>query len=461
MIYMDNAATSLQKPLQVEQAVLEALRTAGNPGRGAHEATLHASRLVYGARAAAAELFDAEDASRIAFTANATEALNIAISGLIRPGDHVITTVCEHNSVLRPLYRLRDQGATLSFVGVDARGNLKYEELEAFLRPETRAVVITGASNVTGNVTDLSYISSFVKRNGLLLIVDASQTAGEELFSVQKLGIDVLCFTGHKALLGPQGTGGLYVKPGLSVEPLLVGGSGIHSYDEHHPKEMPTALEAGTLNVHGLAGLAAGIRYRMDQGIEKLQKRERDLTRRFYEQVKEIPGIIVYGAPAAKCHAPIVSLNLAGKIRHVWRMHSGKNTASASARGHTVRRSCTGRLERSVREWCGSVFRILIRKRRLRGQQKQFGHWQRKRRGEIGSMREKHPFIVLSFQTTVAAMEWEKRCMETGIPGRLIPLPREISAGCGLAWRMRPEEWEQWSGRIDTSVYDKVSCVWQ
>lgn len=258
MIYMDNAATSLQKPLQVEQAVLEALRTAGNPGRGAHEATLHASRLVYGARAAAAELFDAEDASRIAFTANATEALNIAISGLIRPGDHVITTVCEHNSVLRPLYRLRDQGSMLSFVGVDARGNLKYEELEAFLRSETRAVVITGASNVTGNVTDLSYISSFVKRNGLLLIVDASQTAGEELFSVQKLGIDVLCFTGHKALLGPQGTGGLYVKPGLSVEPLLVGGSGIHSYDEHHPKEMPTALEAGTLNVHGLAGLAAG-----------------------------------------------------------------------------------------------------------------------------------------------------------------------------------------------------------
>ena len=159
---------------------------------------------MYGARAAAAELFDAEDASRIAFTANATEALNIAISGLIRPGDHVITTVCEHNSVLRPLYRLRDQGAMLSFVGVDARGNLKYEELEACLRPETRAVVITGASNVTGNVTDLSYISSFVKRNGLLLIVDASQTAGEELFSVQKLGIDVLCFTGHKALLGPQ-----------------------------------------------------------------------------------------------------------------------------------------------------------------------------------------------------------------------------------------------------------------
>lgn len=313
MIYMDNAATSLIKPPQVEQAVLEALHTAGNPGRGAHEATLHASRLVYGARAAAAQLFDAKDASRIAFTANATEALNIAISGLIHPGDHVITTVCEHNSVLRPLYSLRDQGVTLSFVGVDTQGNLKYKEFEDFLRPETRAVVITGASNVTGNVTDLSCVASFAKRHGLLLIVDASQTAGEVPVSVQKLGIDVLCFTGHKALFGPQGTGGLYVKPGLSVEPLLVGGSGIHSYDEHHPKEMPTALEAGTLNVHGLAGLAAGICYLMEQGIGKLQKQERNLTRRFYEQVKEIPGVIVYGNLTAECHAPIVSLNIEGE----------------------------------------------------------------------------------------------------------------------------------------------------
>ena len=309
MIYMDNAATSLQKPLQVEQAVLEALRTAGNPGRGAHEATLHASRLVYGARAAAAELFDAEDASRIAFTANATEALNIAISGLIRPGDHVITTVCEHNSVLRPLYRLRDQGSMLSFVGVDARGNLKYEELEAFLRPETRAVVITGASNVTGNVTDLSYISSFVKRNGLLLIVDASQTAGEELFSVQKLGIDVLCFTGHKALLGPQGTGGLYVRPGLTMAPLVVGGSGVHSFDETHPSQMPTALEAGTLNVPGLAGLGAGVEWILSQGVEVLHEKEMALTRLFYEKIVHAPDVKIYGSFDETDRAPIVSLN--------------------------------------------------------------------------------------------------------------------------------------------------------
>lgn len=313
MIYMDNAATSLIKPPEVEQAVIEALHTAGNPGRGAHEATLHASRLVYGARMAAAELFDAKDASRIAFTANATEALNIAVFGLIRPGDHVITTVCEHNSVLRPLYSLRDQGVELSFVGVDSHGNLKYEEFESLIRPKTRAVVVTGASNVTGNVTDLSYIAAFTKKNGLILIVDASQIAGEEMISVQKQGIDVLCFTGHKALLGPQGTGGLYVKPGLSIKPLLVGGSGIHSYDEHHPNEMPTALEAGTLNVHGLSGLTAGIRYLLDQGIEKLWKQERKLAHRFYEQIREIPGVVVYGDFTAERRVPIVSLNIEGE----------------------------------------------------------------------------------------------------------------------------------------------------
>ena len=312
MIYMDNAATSLQKPLQVEQAVLEALRTAGNPGRGAHEATLHASRLVYGARAAAAELFDAEDASRIAFTANATEALNIAISGLIRPGDHVITTVCEHNSVLRPLYRLRDQGSMLSFVGVDARGNLKYEELEAFLRPETRAVVITGASNVTGNVTDLSYISSFVKRNGLLLIVDASQTAGEELFSVQKLGIDVLCFTGHKSLFGPQGTGGLYIGEGAEIKPLKSGGTGVHSFLKTQPEELPEHLEAGTLNGHGIAGLLAGVQEIQKITAEEIWKKERNLMECFVAKIKQIPNVKIYGDFSDKNRCPIVSLNIAG-----------------------------------------------------------------------------------------------------------------------------------------------------
>lgn len=310
MIYLDNAATTLHKPPQVEQAMLDALRTAGNPGRGAHEPTLHASRLVYAARCAVAKLLNAPDPSCIAFTANATQALNTALGGLFRPGDHIITTVCEHNSVLRPLYRLREIGVNLSFTGVDEKGRLQYDQWEGFLRPETRALVVTGASNVTGNGTDLARAAEFAHRHGLLLIADAAQTAGELPLNVQVLGIDVLCFTGHKALLGPQGTGGLYVRPGLSVRPLVVGGSGVHSFDEQHPAQMPTALEAGTLNVPGLAGLCAGVEWILAQGVETLARREQALTVLFYERIRDLPNVKIYGDPEMTPRAPIVSLNI-------------------------------------------------------------------------------------------------------------------------------------------------------
>lgn len=310
MIYLDNAATTLRKPPQVEQAMLDALRTAGNPGRGAHEPTLHASRLVYAARCAAAKLLNAPDPSCIAFTANATQALNTALGGLFRPGDHIITTVCEHNSVLRPLYRLRENGMSLSFTTADEKGRLQYDQWEGFLRPETRALVVTGASNVTGNGTDLARAAEFAHRHGLLLIVDAAQTAGELPLNVQVLGIDVLCFTGHKALLGPQGTGGLYVRPGLSVRPLVVGGSGVHSFDEQHPAQMPTALEAGTLNVPGLAGLCAGVEWILAQGVETLARREQALTVLFYERIRDLPNVKIYGDPEMTPRAPIVSLNI-------------------------------------------------------------------------------------------------------------------------------------------------------
>ena len=312
MIYLDNAATTLQKPPVVGEAMLEALQTAGNPGRGAHEPTLHAARLVYDARAALAELFGAESPACVAFASNATQALNTAIGGLIGPADHVVTTVCEHNSVLRPLYRLREQGTQLSFVGVDDRAVLRYEQFEELLRPNTKAVVVTGASNVTGNATDLAFVARFAKKHGLLLIVDAAQTVGACPIPVQKLGIDVLCFTGHKGLLGPQGTGGLYVRPGLRAAPLVVGGSGVHSFDERHPAEMPTALEAGTLNVPGIAGLGAGVRWILEQGVESLLAKETALARLFYEAVREIPGVVLYGS-FAEPRAPIVSLNLAGE----------------------------------------------------------------------------------------------------------------------------------------------------
>ena len=311
MIYLDNAATTLHKPPQVEQAMLDALRTAGNPGRGAHEPTLHASRLVYAARCAISRLLNAPDPSCVAFTANATQALNTALGGLFAPGDHIITTVCEHNSVLRALYRLRDQeGVQLSFAGVDEKGRLQYDGWQGLIQPNTKAVVVTCASNVTGNGTDLARVSEYAHRNGLLLIVDAAQTAGAQPVDVQALDIDVLCFTGHKALLGPQGTGGLYVRPGLSVRPLVVGGSGVHSFDERHPAQMPTALEAGTLNVPGLAGLCSGVEWILAQGVETLCAQESALAALFYERIRDLPNVTLYGDPEMAPRAPIVALNI-------------------------------------------------------------------------------------------------------------------------------------------------------
>ena len=311
MIYLDNAATTLQKPRPVGQAMLDALQTAGNPGRGAHEPTLHAARLVYETRTALAELLGADDPSCIAFTANATQSLNMALCGLLHPGDHVITTVCEHNSVLRPLYRLQKNGVQLDFVEADARGVLRYEQFEQKLRPNTRAVVVSHASNVTGNVTDLAFVADFTQKHGLLLVLDAAQTAGIRPLDVKTLGADVLCFTGHKGLLGPQGTGGAYVRPGLRVAPLVVGGSGVHSFAEEHPAQMPTALEAGTLNVPGIAGLGAGVRWILQQGIQTLQAKETARAQLFYEQLQAVENLIFYGDFSGNTpRVPIVSLNI-------------------------------------------------------------------------------------------------------------------------------------------------------
>lgn len=311
MIYLDNAATTLQKPRPVGQAMLDALQTAGNPGRGAHEPTLHAARLVYETRTALAELLGADDPSCIAFTANATQSLNMALCGLLHPGDHVLTTVCEHNSVLRPLYRLQKNGVQLDFVEADARGVLRYEQFEQKLRPNTRAVVISHASNVTGNVADVAFVADFTKKHDLLLVLDAAQTAGIRPLDVKTLGADVLCFTGHKGLLGPQGTGGAYVRPGLRVAPLVVGGSGVHSFAEEHPAQMPTALEAGTLNVPGIAGLGAGVRWILQQGVQTLQEKETAWAQLFYEQLQEVENLTFYGDFSGNApRVPIVSLNI-------------------------------------------------------------------------------------------------------------------------------------------------------
>ena len=310
MIYFDNAATTLQKPEAVKDAVMQAMTTFGNPGRGVHEPAMAASRAVYEARCALARLFHGENPARIAFTANATQALNTAIKGILNPGDHVITTAMEHNSVLRPLYELEEQGVELTILPADKRGRVAYEAFEAAIRSNTRAIVCTHGSNLTGNLVNVGKIGAIAKAHGLLLVVDASQTAGVVPIDVGKMNIDILCFPGHKGLLGPQGTGGLYVREGVTVRPLLTGGSGVQSHSKTHPSQMPTALEAGTLNAHGLAGLNAGVRYLLERGIGTLRQKELDFTWAFYEGVKKIPGITVYGDFSARERCPIVSLNV-------------------------------------------------------------------------------------------------------------------------------------------------------
>ena len=310
MMYFDHAATSFHKPPQVAEAVYQSFSKIGNAGRGAHAPTLNAARLIYDTRQKLADLFEISDASRIAFTSNATESLNIAISGLFQAGDHVITTVCEHNSVLRPLYRMEQQGVELSFLSADEKGRMEYDKLEELYRENTKAIVITHASNLTGNVTDLSIISAFARRHHLLLVVDASQTAGAIPLSVKEMGIDVLCFTGHKGLMGPQGTGGIYVREGIELAPFKVGGSGVHSFDHEHPSVMPTALEAGTINGHGIAGLNAALAFLLETGVEEIGRRERALARRFIDGVRNIPGVILYGDIDAKMRTSIVTLNI-------------------------------------------------------------------------------------------------------------------------------------------------------
>ena len=311
MIYLDNAATTLHKPPQVMEAVLHAMITMGNAARGAHGGALEASRTVFGTREKLARLFSCRRADHVVFTANSTEALNIAINGTIHRGDHVISTDCEHNSVLRPLYRLEEErGVELDFVPADRQGRVDYSDFERLMRPNTRAVVCTHCSNLTGNIMDLERISDIAHRHGALLLVDASQTAGTVPIHIKALGVDVLCFTGHKGLMGPQGTGGLCIRPGVEIAPWKVGGSGVHSYDRHHPMEYPTRLEAGTLNSHGIAGLSAALDVILERGVEDIQRAEHALMQRFYEGVRDIPGVTVYGDFSVPERCAIVALNI-------------------------------------------------------------------------------------------------------------------------------------------------------
>lgn len=311
MIYLDNAATTIDKPDTVAKAVVEAMSVAGNASRGAYNNSLVASRIVYETRVKLAKMFNCKRPDHVVFTANATEALNIAINGIVKKGDHIITTALEHNSVLRPLYRLVDEGIiTLDIVTADEKGCVNYQDFEALLCKETKAIVCTHASNLTGNVLDIARIGEIAYKNGVMFVLDASQSAGVISIDMEAMNIDILCFTGHKGLYGPQGTGGLCVKEGVAIRPWKVGGTGVASYSRVQPEEMPTCLEAGTLNSHGIAGLSAALDFIKETGVETIHLRTLSLAKRFYDGICKVSGITIYGDFSNSNRTAIVSLNI-------------------------------------------------------------------------------------------------------------------------------------------------------
>ena len=310
-MYFDNAATTKEKPKCVVDAVCAALTTMGNASRGAHGSALDASRVVYDTRVKIAKLFNVKRPDHVIFTSNATEALNIAIRGSIPNNSHVITTVLEHNSVLRPLYLMeKENNIKLLFVQADDNGNAILNQFEELINKDTKAIVCTHASNLTGNVIDIKKVGKIASDHNLLFIVDASQTAGILPIDMEDMNIDILCFTGHKGLYGPQGTGGLCIREGIDVKVFKCGGSGVHSYDKEQPKDYPTRLEAGTLNSHGIAGLSAALTFIDETGLKNIEDKENKLATRFYNGIKDIEGIKIYSDLKAVQHTGVVALNI-------------------------------------------------------------------------------------------------------------------------------------------------------
>ena len=312
MIYLNCAATSYTRPECVIQAVTSALRGMGSSGRGASKSELASARIVFEARENMAQLLGFSHPERICFTANATEALNIAIMGLVRPGDHVVATDWDHNSMLRPLHRLEDEADVhIDYVRADKQGNLIMEDFERLVDEKTKLVCVTHQSNLTGNVCDLARIAQIAHDKGAYLLVDAAQSAGAMDIDMDKIGIDVLCFTGHKALFAPQGTGGIAVAPRVEIASSIEGGTGILSYERRQPAVYPEHLEAGTLNTHGLAGLSASTSWILDKGISAIREHDKKLTDQFLDEISGLDRLIVYGDFSSE-HGPIVSLNIDG-----------------------------------------------------------------------------------------------------------------------------------------------------
>jgi len=317
MIYLDNAATSYPKPPQVIEAVVRCLSEQGaNPGRGAYPMALAASRVIFEAREALAELIGASDAADVVFTLNATDGLNLALKGLLSPGDHAITSAVEHNAVLRPLSALADRGVAVETARCAHDGTIDLDHLEALIRPNTRLIVTLHASNVLGTILPAAEIAALAKRHGVLHILDAAQTAGSLPLNVSELGADVVVFSGHKGVLGPMGTGAAWISPRVEVRELRQGGTGGESERTEQPSTRPDRYESGTLNTPGIAGLGAAARFILEQGVAAIAEREATLAQRLLAGLASVAGVTVYGPPPGSPRVPVISINVVGMDAH-------------------------------------------------------------------------------------------------------------------------------------------------
>ncbi len=310
-MYLDNAATSFPKPDAVHDAVLHAMRTVGaSPGRGAYRQSLEAGRILFQAREAAAALFSISDSARVIFTHNATGALNLALHGTLIPGDHVITTSMEHNSLLRPLYSLQAKGVELSIVAAGSDGVVSVEDIQRAVKTNTRMVAVSHVSNVCGAIQPLQELAEISHACGALFLVDAAQSAGCLPIDVEKYPIDLLAVPGHKGLMGPSGTGLLYAAPNVSLKPVIHGGTGTHSTAEAQPLVMPDGFEAGTLNLPGIAGLLAGIEFIRDIGLSVIQQHSHALLELAEQALRDIPGVFIHGPTDSSARCSVLSFTV-------------------------------------------------------------------------------------------------------------------------------------------------------
>jgi len=311
MIYLDNAATTFPKPDAVYEAVMECMKNyAANPGRGSYAMAVKASEKVVDTRKEIAELFNVSNLFNIIFTCSATEGLNIGIKGILKKGDHVITTVMEHNSVLRPINYIKAKSVECSIVGADKYGFVNPKNIEEQIKVNTKMIVVNHVSNVTGSIQNIERIGEIARKHGVIFMVDASQSAGTIDIDVNKCNIDVMAFPGHKGLLGPQGTGVFYIREGLKILEFKSGGTGSNSYSMRQPDFLPDKFESGTLNTPGIAGLYAGIKFIKETGIENIRKHELELTEMLLKELKMRDYIILYGKKDMKDRGAVVSFNV-------------------------------------------------------------------------------------------------------------------------------------------------------